>query len=202
VTHLVRVVALLGIVAMPLAAYAQPSVGVRVGFNLATLTSDPPPLAPLELKTRSGLVAGGFVTLPINNALAFQPEALYSRQGTKYTYSSATGGTELNYIQVPLLARVRTGVRSPLAVLVGPSLGVRIEGPERISPAFIAGPDEVFRRFDLGLATGAVLDVGHVVFDGRYTWGLTNVLKDSIGGEPTTDKQKNRVFALSAGLRF
>jgi hypothetical protein len=40
------------------------------------------------------------------------------------------------------------------------------------------------------------------VFDGRYTWGMTNMVKDTFGGEPTIDNQKNRVFSFSAGVRF
>jgi Outer membrane protein beta-barrel domain len=201
--HLIRVFWVLGTLAIPVATQAHPSVGVRAGVNLASLTSDLAP--PFELETASGFVGGAFVTLPVNHVLAFQPEALYSRQGTKYTYQDVKFRTELDYIQVPLLARVRTGVHSPLTVLVGPSLGIRTHASSHSdlhSPGFVSGPDEVFKRFDLGLTTGAAFDVGHLVFDGRYTWGMTNMVKDTFGGEPTIDNQKNRVFSFSAGVRF
>jgi Outer membrane protein beta-barrel domain len=205
VKYLVRVVALLGIVALPVAAHAQPSWGFRVGVNLSDLTPEPAlPDFDVEGVSR-GLVAGGFVTLPVNSLLAFQPEALYSRQGAKFT--DMPGETKLDYIQVPLLARVRTGARSPLAVLFGPSLGV-LTGVSRQGSGFVdvassaLTVDDLFRRFDLGLVAGAGLDVGHLVFDGRYTWGVTNIWNDTFHGMPLGGNQKNRVFALSAGLRI
>ena len=203
--HLVRVVALLGIAAIPAVAQAQPSVGVRVGVNLANLSSDPAPPSPVELETLTGLVAGAFVTLPITEVFAFQPEVLFSRQGAKVSDSTMTVRTKLDYVQVPLLARIRTGTRSPLAIVFGPSLGFRtgatLSGPG-IPAEATAGYEDQFKGFDFGLAAGAVIDVGHLVFDARYTWGLTNILKDSIEGEPNTDKAKNRVLSLSAGVRF
>ena len=196
--HLVRVVAVLGIAAIPAAAQAQPSVGVRAGVNLATLTPHPDPVVDLERAT--GFVVGAFVALPVNNVLGFQPEALYSRQGTKLDGASTSIRTKLDYLQFPLLARVRIGMRSPLAVLVGPSLGVRTRTSYDVTGTLDFFPDAAttFRRFDLGIATGAALDVGKVVVDGRYTWGVRNI------HDPTFDpvKQKNRVFSLSAGLRF
>ena len=211
--HVVRVVALLGILALPAAAQAQISAGVRAGVNLADLTPEPEvpfkiPVVPSDVEgVRGGLVAGGFVTLPVNSLLAFQPEALYSRQGAKFTNGS--GAMALDYIQVPLLARVRTGAGSRLAVLLGPSLGVRTHVSSHADssvnlnrPTPRGGLDDWVRRFDLGLVTGAGLDMGHLVFDGRYTWGMTNIWKDSFDGVPLGAQQKNRVFALSAGLRF
>jgi hypothetical protein len=40
------------------------------------------------------------------------------------------------------------------------------------------------------------------VLDGRYTWGLTNIVKETVGAEPTSDNAKNRVLSISVGLRF
>jgi hypothetical protein len=47
----------------------------------------------------------------------------------------------------------------------------------------------------------ALVGMGHLLFDGRSTWGMTNIWNDRFGGRPVGDR-KNRVFALSTGLRF
>ena len=201
--HLVRVVAVVGILVVPAAAQAQ--VGVRVGVNSANLSVDPKPPEPPEIERLIGFVAGAFVTLPVNDIFGFQPEALYSRQGAKLTDSGVTLRAKLDYVQVPLLARVRTGARSPLAVLFGPSLGfktrARLSGPnipDEVNEAF----DEQFKGFDFGLVAGAAFEAGPLVLDGRYTWGLTNIAKDTFEGEPNSDKARNRVLSFSLGLRF
>jgi len=206
VQHLVRVVALVGVVALPAAAHAQISAGFRIGVNVADLTAEPA-LPDFDTEgARGRLVVGGFVTLPVNSLLAFQPEALYSRQGATFK-DVVSGGIELDYLQVPLLARVRTGAGSRLAVLLGPSLGVRTGASSHVDCCFVAlasSPrtvDDLLRRFDFGLVAGAELDMGHLVFDGRYTWGMTNIWNDKFDGRPV-GHQKNRVFSLSAGLRF
>ena len=201
--HLVRVVAVLGIVALPAAAQAQ--VGVRVGVNSANLSLDPKPPEPPEVERLIGLVAGVFVTLPVNEIFAFQPEALYSRQGAKFSDSGETLRAKLDYVQLPLLARLRTGARSPLVALFGPSLGFKIRarlgGPD-IPQEVQEGFDDQFKGFDFGLVAGAAVEAGPFVLDGRYTWGLTNIVKDTIEGEPNSDKARNRVLSFSAGLRF
>ena len=50
---------------------------------------------------------------------------------------------------------------------------------------------------DVGLVAGVTADVGRLVLDGRYTWGLTNIEK-----EATAEKTRNRVISLTLGLRF
>jgi hypothetical protein len=202
--QLVRVVTLFAIVGLPAGAQAQ--VGVRVGVNLANLSTDPTPPPPIELETLTGLVAGIFVTVPVNDIVGFQPEALYSRQGSKIDAGAeGTVRTKLDYLQVPLLGRVRTGPHSPLIVLFGPSLGfkmrARLGGPN-IPEDLQEGFDDQFKGFDFGLVAGAAVETGPFVLDGRYTWGLTNIVKETVGAEPTSDNAKNRVLSISVGLRF
>jgi hypothetical protein len=54
------------------------------------------------------------------------------------------------------------------------------------------------KRTDVGLVTGVVFDVAHVVIDGRYTWGLMNINNDS----SDTAKIKHRVASITLGFRF
>ena len=202
--HLLRFAVAFGILAVPAAAHAQISGGVRAGVNLADLTFDPSP--PIDSKNLVGLVAGAFVTIPLNDVVAFQPEALFSMQGSKFSAEGMTVKTKIDYLQVPLLGRFRIARGSPLAILVGPSLGFKthasFDGPG-IPDDFGEEFDDSVKGFDAGLVAGAAADIGHLVLDGRYTWGLTNLAKDptSSSGDPG-GSAKHRVFSFSAGVRF
>lgn len=202
--HLLRFVAALGILAVPATAHAQLSGGFRAGANLANLAFDPTPA--VDSDNLVGLVAGGFVTIPVNDVFGFQPEALFSMQGTKFSAGGMTFKTKVDYLQFPVLARVRVAKGSPVAVLAGPSLGFKtnasLEGPG-IPDEFSQQFEDDVKRFDFGVVAGVGVDVGHFVLDGRYTWGMTNIAKGTAsdpGGEPGS--AKHRVFSFSAGVRF
>jgi hypothetical protein len=183
-------------------AHAQtPSVGVRVGVNVANLDfSEETEIT--DAKTLTGLVAGLFVTVPINDIVGFQPEVLFSQQGTRFTELGETAKFKLDYVQVPLLGRFRLGSGSPVAVLVGPTLGFRyrakIDAPG-VTDDFSDEFEDSIETFDAGLVTGVAVEAGRLVLDGRYTWGLMNIAKDDEFGAGTA---KNRVFSASVGFRF
>src|SRR5262245_1169347 len=194
---------------VPAAVHAQVSGGVRAGANLADLVFEPTP--PVDSKNLTGLVAGGFVTVPITPVFAFQPEALYGKQGTKFSEQGQTLKLEIDYVQVPLLARFAAGAHSPIAIVAGPSFGfrtrARTKGSDGLSDVDEDFTDDV-NAFDPGLVAGVEIDAGHAVFDARYTWGLTNIVKPSPGG-PAIDVDpgssgtaKHRLFSITAGFRF
>lgn len=176
------------------AAAQGTSVGVKAGVNLADLSVKEAG-STFNASNRTGLVAGVFVTISGGGLFAFQPEVLISMQGAKFTDESDSGTAKIDYLQVPLLARIKPS-KSPVGIVVGPAIGYRIRAELSAEE-----PDEDFadqiKRTDLGLVTGVVVDVAHVVLDGRYTWGLTNIGKDS--GD---SKIKNRVASVTLGFRF
>ena len=183
-------------------AFAQgPGFGILVGVNFANLKVDAGGPS-FNFDSRTGLVGGAFVVLPVASRLAIEPGVFYSTQGAKVSGEAFGGGSgtiKLNYLQVPVL--VRAGV--PLAPAVslrlfgGPSFGfrqsakVRAEGMEE-------DIKEDVESFDAGVVFGAGLDVAHFLVDARYTLGLKNAGKDPQEGESV----KNRVFSIMAGFRF
>jgi hypothetical protein len=182
-------------------AHAQgPSVGIKAGVNLADLSfSSETEVA--NSKNLTGLVAGVFVTVPLNDLVAFQPEALFSMQGTKFTDEGESAKIKIDYFQVPLLGKFKLMKGSPVAVLVGPTLGFRTRAKIEVAGApddFSDEFEDEIKRFDVGLVTGVGIDAGRLVLDGRYTWGLMNIAKDS--SDPGT--AKNRVFSVTLGVRF
>jgi hypothetical protein len=177
-------------------AHAQaPSFGVKAGFNLADLSFKDAPNT-LDSKNRTGLVAGVFVIVPCGNLFAFQPEALISQQGSTFTEGSESFKIKIDYFQVPLLARIKPS-KSPVGLVVGPTLGFRIRAKTSGSGQSEEDFKDEVKQADLGLVAGVSVDVAHIVLDGRYTWGLTNIATDSSDG-----KVKNRVASLTLGFRF
>lgn len=173
-------------------ARAQDRGGVRIGYNAATLSTDEEGFDP---KTRHGLVVGLFGVLPVNEMFAVQPEFLYSQQGAKVEDGSDKATLKIDYVQIPVLGRIRLGAGSPAFLLVGPSFGFRTRAESEFNGQTENFKDEV-ESTDVGLVTGVTANVGRWVVDGRYTWGLKNIDKNE--GANT----KNRVLSLSAGIRF
>lgn len=176
-------------------ANAQTSFGVKAGLNVANLSIDDADDT-FEPENRTGFVAGVFVTMRGGGILAFQPEVLISSQGAKFSDAVNSGSARIDYLQVPLLARIGP---SKVGIVVGPSIGYRIRA--KLSGDGITVDNEDFsdqiKRMDVGLVAGVTADVGKLVLDGRYTWGLTNIEEDA-----TAEKTKNRVISLTLGLRF
>jgi len=182
-------------------AHAQGvSVGVRAGVNLADLSFSSETEV-TDSKNLTGFVAGVFVTVPVNSVVAVQPELLFSMQGTRFTDGGESAKIKLDYVQVPLLLRLKPGAKSPVGLLVGPTLGFKNRAKIEVTGApvgFSDGFEDEIKGFDLGLAAGVDVVLGPLVLDGRYTWGLMNIAKDS--SDPGT--AKNRVFSATVGLRF
>ena len=174
-------------------ARAQDRGGVRFGYNAATLSTDEEGFDP---KVRSGLVVGLFGVVPVNAAFAVQPEFLFSQQGAKVEDGSDKATLKIDYVQIPVLGRIRLGANSPAFLLVGPSFGFRTRAESEFNGETQSFKNDV-KGHDVGLVTGISVYSGMLVVDGRYTWGLTNI--DDTGDIGNT---KNRVFSVSAGIRF
>ena len=90
------------------AASAQVGGGIKFGVNFATLSG----FNDASTTQRMGLTAGGFVTIGLVPMLAFEPEVLFSMQGSKLHFSASLPPVQtdvtakLDYIQVPLLLRI------------------------------------------------------------------------------------------------
>ncbi len=109
--------ALVAVAAAPAAQAQSVSVGLKAGGTLSNLAGD---LISQDLyKNRFGFQGGAMVNVGLlaDNLLALQLEALYSQKGFNYApqeYSAllgtyrTTGHVRYNYLDVPLLLRVKT----------------------------------------------------------------------------------------------
>lgn len=194
-------VAVLLIIGVSAASAQDVHGGVRAGVHVADVSfseSD----ADADFGRRTGLVAGAFLVVPLSPSFAIQPEVLFSQKGTSGSQRGVTGELKLDYLDVPILGRfwARAGSRSTIHVFAGPSLNFRLRARVRGSFAGETSEqniDDEIKAFDAGLVMGAGVQVGRLIVDGRYTWGVTNISKDE--AEVTA---KNRGLSLTAGIRF
>jgi hypothetical protein len=188
--------ALVLIVMFASSASAQITYGAKAGVNFANVSfadEDVPS------SSRIGLLAGAFATVPLTGWLSVQPEAIYTVKGASIDIFDIESDYIVDYLEVPVLARVPIQRRVYLAV--GPSIAFRIRARNRTS--FGGSTEEVniaddVESLDIGVVGAAGLEMGRWVFDGRYTHGFSDTDAD------TSDnvKIRNRVFSVSAGFRF
>lgn len=189
--------------------------GVKAGINIANFSGDDADYTGTDKKSRVGIVAGGFVTIPLNDQFSLQPELLLSMKGAKYE-AAGTGWTydttsKLTYIEIPILAKLNIQTEGSVKpnVFLGPSIGIKASAKieTEVSPDPLAGITsgeedmEDVKSLDLGLAIGGGIDIeagtGKVTLDARYTMGLT-----SIDDSADDLDVKNSVIAIMAGYCF
>lgn len=190
-----------------LAAQGNPRMtGLTAGFNLSRFGGED--VSDVTTDGRVGLAVGVFGSFLISDAFAFQPELLFIQKGADFVAEDGTGGAfRLDYVQIPLLARIRVATGEAKAVpfvMLGPAIAFRIgcDGGlntptgfvsrecDAISPSGVAGTD-------FSLIGGAGVEVSNLVFSVRYDYSLTqlNLL-------PDVQKVYNRGFAIMAAYGF
>lgn len=184
--------------------YAQsddtsPQFGVKGGVNLSNVTGDD--VNDSEQLTSFHL--GVFMELPISERFSFQPEVLYSGQG----FAGLDNEVEyqLDYIQVPLLAKVY--LVKGLYAEAGPQFGFKVKEEIDYKPGADGGEIEIdiddsyIKNFntDLALGAGYKFDNGLSV-SARYNLGLTKIFKDDTLLENID--AKNSVWQFGVGYSF
>lgn len=187
---------LLVLLVCPAPASAQISYGVKGGVNLANLAFDGE--GDVASSGRPGPLVGLFAVVTVG-PLTVQPEAIYTVKGASIEVDGVESDYVVDYLEVPLLARVNVTRR--LAVLAGPAFSMRLRARQRIS--FGASTEEIdvgddVEPFDVGLVAGAAVSFGRWFVDGRYTHGLSDA--DADAGD--TVQIRNRVVSVAAGIRF
>jgi hypothetical protein len=180
------------------------SGGVKAGVAFATLSEDSS--QDLDLDSRTGIVAGGFVTWPVGERFGVQLEGLFTQKGAAFNQAGITGTTKLDYFEVPLLFVASTAPMhssgTSFQFFGGPSIAFKVSakgsGSFEGETVDVDIPDEDIESVDLGVVVGAGVTFGHFLIEGRYTVGLSNINGDT--SDPT--KVKNRSLAVLAGVRF
>jgi outer membrane protein W len=190
------------------------TIGVMAGANYSKVSQDPAS-TDITFDYHTGLVAGGFVGIKVNDVFSVEPQALYSVKGTKAngtgSNSSITGSVKLNYLEIPLLGKFWIPISNSEVkpfLFAGPEfeylISCSVEGT-----AFSATNSTdcntaqiKIKSTEFGATVGAGVEFmaggQSVRVDGRYTHGLTNI-SDNASDKSTI---KNRSFMATVGVGF
>lgn len=107
-------------------------VGMKAGINYTGIRS----AAAESTRRRIAPVAGIFAQIPLSadEFWLLQPELLYSQKGVKVPYFDATYNSRLNYIDIPIFAKINT---NGLSFELGPQISflaaIGIDSPDGTS---------------------------------------------------------------------
>lgn len=154
-------------------------------------------------------------------AVARFRDGIYTWPGLEYRDVTVTYTYRLDYLEIPLTARVcpvRFGKFSPY-LFAGQALGIRIKAERDYSAVALEGPELYSEsdtedlktrtsNLDFGLVFGGGVDIamgrGALLLEGRFTFGVHNVEEDYewyLWADSNT-KLKSRVFSIVIGYSF
>jgi hypothetical protein len=181
-------------------------IGFKGGLSLSKFAVEPADSIPFPIKSLTGPVGGIFFGAGLG-PLSFQTEILYVRMGMKGTFEGSSVEYRLDYVQVPLLLKIRVIPAGPVRPIVYAggygsyrlkAKGVMTNGTDTET----ADLDDTFQKYDYGVLGGAGLEFklpGILLsVEGRYNLGLANVIKDPGEGE----SGKNRSMMVLVGVGF
>lgn len=182
--------------------------GIKAGLNLANVTGD----TYGDVDMRTSIHIGLMAEFEISESFSFQPELIYSSQGTKSEdnypefdefYESTA---KVDYINIPLMAKYYASEN--LSLEIGPQIGFLLSAEDEWKETYEGNTDsgtddleEYLKSIDFGLnfGLGYKLDSG-LNFGARYNLGLSNLYDDE--DEFYDDSIQNTVIQLSVGYFF
>ncbi len=174
----------------------------------------------VSTKMRIGAAFGAFLEFSINDKFAIQPELLYTMKGVKGEFEGedpdsgetvkVKGTIKLSYLEIPVLVRLSIPTEGKIkpSFLIGPALAFEIsaeqEGEAKGETIDESGSEDTdVKGVDFGLVFGAgvayELEKGKLMFDARYTLGLTSVPDIEGAGDINA---KNSVISITVGYCF
>ena len=180
-------------------ATAQVQAGVKGGVAFSQAAWD----GQDEWGWATNWAAGGFVSIPLGKQLFFQPEALYTRKGTRGEVGTSTFGYDVDYVEIPLLLRFSpaTSGRVGFDLFGGLAPAVKTRAHYVFEDSSEGEREDLdvsedVSSWDTGLVIGAGVHVGRFTTEVRWTEGLLNLDPEGI------EKVRNRSIAVLAGFRF
>jgi hypothetical protein len=171
-------------------AYADGvGIGAKVGPLFPSVSSD----TITNFNNRTGLMGGIWFGGNRTGAVGIQAEVMYAKKNVP----DALGrDVDLHYLEVPIMARINVGSSDKLSgyILVGPAFDIKLKSE-------LNGLDlgDQYQGVDFGIIGGAGIEITRFLVEGRYNWGLRNVLNGNLA---TTTEIKTRTFAILFGVRF
>jgi hypothetical protein len=178
---------------------AQLAIGLKGGLNLSKF--DIHENAASNVNNRTGYHGGIFALVKIAS-FGIQPEVLFSKQGTNFTYNSTNYKANFDYINVPVMLKLYLPLG--LNIQAGPQFGFKTT--DDLKAAVSGGSTTAVaanfkKNKDTSIAVGAGWDLPfHLVIDARYVIGLSDIKFQPTPTQPVTFK--NKVVQISVGYKF
>ena len=180
------------------------SAGVHLGLSLAQLVGKDAPSAVNEHTDKPEITLGVHGRVGFSDWLSLQPELLFISKGRRDNRDGMLLGTiELDYFEVPLLARITIPVSERIApyLLAGPALGflLRFQLTNEADGSVTDRTDQA-KRIDVSGVLGAGVEVAltrqhGLTLEARYDRSFTRFLENG-------DDVKNRAFAFMLGYQY
>jgi hypothetical protein len=176
-------------------------LGLQIGYNMAKMIGAEVPVGASE-KYLGNISGGAFFEKDIIPFLDIRIGVMYSPKGMRWEVDNDNSlKATLNYIEVPVLAKIKIG---PVYALGGAYGAYALNGKSKFTAAGIETKTDIdfdadeIKRFDYGLKFGLGAQAGlgpiHLFAQVEYTFGLQNI-NDGQG-----DEMKNSVIGASAGV--
>ncbi len=178
-----HLILLYSLVVVALSSNAQTTeIGVRGGFDLSNLSISESQQPTTSFKNRPSFLAGGFATFRLSDEVGFQPELLYSSNGSKLsTTGVGTATIKTGYLSLPIYFRVNA--TKNFHILFGSYVSYLLSATQ----SSVDVKDQL-KSMDFGWAFGLGYDFEKKFNVGvRYNIGLYNIDKNSTLGLSATN---------------
>ncbi|MFA3783461.1 porin family protein [Melioribacteraceae bacterium 4301-Me] len=161
------------------------SLGVRAGMSIANLSFDPDLPSVLEKSSRTGVNFGALAEIAFADIFALQIEPTYTQGGSKLSANGLESTIKVSSLAIPVLFKVNIpagGVVTPYA-FAGPNLAFILSAKGESGGEETDIKDQVSStNFGIDLGAGVSFSVAprtKIIFDARYSLGLSDVLNDT-----------------------
>jgi hypothetical protein len=198
-SKLILVVLLLSGISFQGFSQVQFALGLKGGLNLSKFSIHES--AAQNVDNRTGYHAGAFALIKITS-FAIQPEVLFSKQGTKFTYNSTNYEANFDYIAVPVMFKFYLPLG--LNLQAGPQFAFTSTKDLKAAVSGQSAQDvkaNFQKKKDTSIALGAGWDLPfHLTIDARYVIGLSDMKFQPKPTDPVTFK--NKFIMVSVGYKF
>jgi hypothetical protein len=180
-------------------------VGFKVGLNSSNVYDEAGDQ--FVANSKIGYMFGGYLSLPINKIIGFQPEVLVSQKGfdatgiyfgNQYSFTRTT-----TYLDIPLQLQIKP--TNTFSFLLGPQYSYLMKTRDEFSNGTITVVQEQeirndnFRKNLLGFVVGADVHINALLLSARAGWDIT---RNNGDGTSSTPRYKNNWLQLAIGVEF
>jgi hypothetical protein len=200
----VMIAAILGMAFFTETVKAQSPVnfGIRGGLNISNLHG-----SDFDYDPRVGVHVGAVLDLSLPMLpIGIESGVFYAQKGAEADDEGITGKVKLDYIEVPVLAKIQLGPPGPISphLLLGPYMAFNINAESEFtdgSTTVGGNLDDETRDLEFGAIAAVGLDfslgVTKLNAQARYSYGFTSTFEDDFD-----DGERNAVFTLAVGIMF